>query len=71
MLFASGNEIQWNKDGSRESCVVIIVLVTISLQFLYLHNENKDNVSIGEMVRLYKGWEVFLNRPQINEYLHY
>lgn len=29
-------------------------------------NENKDNVSIGEMVRFCKGWEVFLNRPQIN-----
>lgn len=54
MLSASGSEIQWNKDGSRESCIVIIVLVAISLQFPYLHKKNKDNVFIGEMVKLYK-----------------
>lgn len=51
MLFASGNEMQWYRDGSRESYIVIIVLVTISLQFPYLHNKNKHNVSVGEMVR--------------------
>lgn len=56
MLSASGNEIQWNKDGSRESCIVIIVLVTISLQFHYLHKKNKNNVSIGEMLGLNKRW---------------
>lgn len=56
MLSASGNEIQRSKDGSGESCIVIIVLVTTSLQFPYLHKKNKDDVSIGEMVRLCKGW---------------
>lgn len=56
MLSASGSEIQWNKDRSRESCIVIIVLVTTSFQFPYLHKKNKVDVSIGEMVRLYKGW---------------
>lgn len=35
--------------------IVIIVLVTISLQFPYLHTKNKDGVSVGEMVRLCKG----------------
>lgn len=55
MLFPSGNEIQWYRDGSRESFIVIIALMTISLQFPYLHNKNKDNASVGEMVKLYKG----------------
>lgn len=56
MLFASGNEMQWYRDGSRESYIVIILLVTISLQFPYLHNKNKHNVSVGEVVRSYKWW---------------